>query len=91
MDSKQPERVEKKKWRSADMQTAKSVEDVMELRKQQTRRRLTYGVVSTFCLTSVYLVVWSDLTELRMGAYSGILGVAGSIIGFYLKQRQDNN
>lgn len=83
-----PAQAEKKKRR--DMALAQSVGDVMELRKQETRRRVTYCVVGVFCLVACYLI-WRGTAELQSAAFSGLLGVAGSIIGFYFGAKQTDH
>jgi hypothetical protein len=69
------------------METAQSVDDIMELRKQQTRRRVTYIVVAVLYIASAYLIVQGS-NELRSAALSGLLGLARPIIGFYFGAKQ---
>lgn len=73
--------------RHKDMHAAESVEDVMELRKQETRRRVTYLVVAAYCVAAGYLLIWGP-TDAGMAAFSGLLGLAGPIIGFYFGAKQ---
>ena len=70
-----------------DMLTAASAGDVMELRKQETRRRTTYMVVGTLCLVFAYLVVFGGETAQNAGL-AGLLGLAGPIVGFYFGAKQ---
>ena len=72
---------------SADMITATSPADVMELRKQETRRRITYIVVGVLCVASAYCIVWGSAT-VQNAALTGLLGLAGPIIGFYFGAKQ---
>lgn len=74
-------------WRGTDMTRAQSVDDVMELRKQETRRRVTYIVVGVFCISAIYLIGLGT-AQLQAAAFSGLLGIAGSIIGFYFGAKQ---
>ena len=75
------------RWLVTDIARAQNVDYVMELRKQETRSRVTYIGVGIFCLAAIYLIGWGP-RELQAAAFSGLLGIAGSIIGFYFGAKQ---
>ena len=68
-------------WRSDDIQVARTTEEVVELRRQATRRRLTFAVMGTLCAGTLYLLIW--VPDMRSEAFAGILGMAGTAAGFY--------
>ena len=55
------------------------IEEMIELRKQATRRWVTYGTVGVYCGVQVYAVVQLQDTS----GLDGLLGLVGAIVGFY--------
>ena len=70
-----------------DMDTVQSTDDVVELRKQQTRRIVTYALVGTYCAITAYLI-FAGAEQMQASALSGLLGVVASVIGFYFGAKQ---
>ena len=71
----------------ADMQTATDAGDVIELRKQETRRRVTYIITFALCGGSLYLIGWGS-EQTQSLAYGGLLSLGSSIAAFYFGGKQ---
>ena len=69
-----------------DFAHAQTPDDIIELRKQETRRRITYAVVLTFCLAVLYLTIW--VSEMRSEVFTGLVGIVAGMIGYYFGAKQ---
>lgn len=73
-----------------DMATASTVDEVVELRKQETRRRITYTFVYTLCFASLYLVGFGG-EKAQLFAYGGLLSIGSGLSAFYFGSRMQAN
>lgn len=67
-----------------DARLAQNNDELMELRKQQTRRYLTLLITALLMVVSIYLVVW---TEHKLEVFTGVLGLASNYIMEYFKSK----
>lgn len=70
---------------SRDLIVAQTPADVVEMRKQETRRRVTYGLVGTFCVVVLYCTVW--VPAMRSEALTAVTAGAAAAYGFYFAGR----
>lgn len=69
------------KWLYDDVDIASTPQEMIEIRRQATRRRVTYAVIGTLCVVTLYLVIF--VPAMRSEALTGILGIAATAAGFY--------
>jgi len=73
-----------------------SMSDPIMVRREWTRTWLAYGVTGLVGAVTIILIVWgfarnAPLNTLLAGVFTPLIGIAGTIIGFYFageKERQ---
>jgi hypothetical protein len=65
-----------------------SMSDPIMMKREQTRTWLAYGITGLVGAVAVTLTIWglvrnSPLTALLTGVFTPLIGIAGTVIGFY--------
>ena len=64
-----------------------SVSPIM-IRREMTRTRIAYGVIGALGIVTLLLIIWAfvhgaSLQTLLTGIFTPVIGIAGTVIGFY--------
>ena len=70
-----------------DLSVATTAVEVMEMRKQETRRRVTHYVIGTLCVSLFYLIVAGE-EDVRHVAIAGLLSLGNFALGHYFGAKQ---
>src|SRR5690242_6823145 len=67
--------------------------DPIMMKREQTRTWLAYGITGLVGAVAVTLTIWglvrnSPLTALLTGVFTPLIGIAGTVIGFYFAEEK---
>jgi hypothetical protein len=68
-----------------------SAEQKQERRRSNVRVRVTYGVAAAYCFGALGMILWLMIDskhDIAIGVFSGVAGVASSVIGYWFGSRQ---